>query len=81
MGFIVCDECGVIVGVPTKEPYDAPPGPEPDSYQLGTPGVMVPRPAALRWWVARWGWRLDDDGRDLCPDHLRPSVTPSNDTP
>jgi IS1 family transposase len=73
MGVIVCDQCGIFVGFPTPDPYDAPPGPEPDSYQLGTPGVMVPRPAFLRWRVQRWGWRADEQGRDLCPDHATPN--------
>jgi hypothetical protein len=70
MTFIVCDECGVQVGVPTQDPYDVPGNP------LDAPGVMVTRPIAMRWWVQRWGWRVDADGRDLCPDH--PAVLESN---
>jgi hypothetical protein len=63
MGVIVCDECGIFVGFPTAEPYDAPDG------ALDAPGVLVPRPVSMRWWVQRWGSRVDDQGRDLCPDH------------
>jgi hypothetical protein len=43
MGVIICDECGVQVCIPTKEPFEAPGG------ALDAPGVMIPRPVSMRW--------------------------------
>jgi hypothetical protein len=54
---VTCDECGVRVSLPVPALRD------------GTITADYKSKVPIRWWVQRWGWRVTDDDRDLCPDH------------
>jgi hypothetical protein len=61
---VTCDECGVKVSLPARDPSDG-----------SRPTEFVMKVVTIRWWVQRWGWTVTEDDRDLCPDHSPPTVT------
>ncbi len=54
---VTCDESGVRVSLPINASFES--FKRPDYHPK----------APIRWWVQRWGWMVDEGGRDICPDH------------